>query len=190
MLKTQPILSPTAILFILLALAAPLALSAQCCCQDKEKEGEKECTAICEKSGYLGITGDALKDTLGAEVLTVAEGSPAGKAGIKPGDVIVEIDMQKTPDFESLRKIVVSRPDAKVKVVLLRDGKKITKEVTLGAKETKEIKLKMNMPDIDFNFENIKDLMGRGTEELKKQVEELKIEVEKLKAEIEALKKK
>ncbi len=197
MLKFRSIMKSFAMFTAVMALCAPLLLSAQSCCGE-EKDGEKVCTKVCEKSGYLGITGGDLSDGAkkalniesGAVVETVAEGSPAEKAGIKVGDVIVEIDKQQVSDFENLRKIVVAKPNEKVNIVMFRDNKKIDKDVTLGVKETKELKLEMNMPDIDINLENFKDMLGKGTTELKKQIDELKIEVEKLKAEIEKLKNK
>lgn len=194
--KLRKVMKPLITASAVMALCMPLLLEAQSCCG--EKEGEKVCTEVCEKSGYLGITGTDLTDGLrkalkiesGAVVETIAEGSPAEKAGIKIGDVIVEADQQKITDFESLRKIVAAKPSEKMKMVILRDGKKISTEATLGVKEKKEIMLKMSLPDIDFNFENFKDLLGKGTNELKKQIEELKVEIEKLKAEVEKLKSK
>jgi len=197
MLKSRSIVKSFAILTVVMALCAPLLLSAQSCCGEV-KDCEKVCTEVSKKSGYLGITGGDLSDGVkkalniesGAVVETIAEGSPAAKAGIKVGDVIVEIDQQKVSNFEGLRGFVVAKPNQKVNIVMFRDNKKIAKDVTLGEKETKELKLEMNLPDIDFNIENFKDLLGKGTTELKKQIDELKIEVEKLKAEVEKLKAK
>jgi membrane-associated protease RseP (regulator of RpoE activity) len=197
MLKLRSIVKSFSISAAVLVLCTPLLLNAQPCCGE-EKDSEKVCTKVCEKSGYLGITGSDLSEGVkkalniesGAVVETVAGDSPAEKAGFKVGDVIVEIDGQKVSDFEALRKIVVVKPNEKVKIVMFRDSKKIAKDVILGEKEAKEIKLEMNLPDIDLNIENFKDMLGKGTTELQKQIEELKIEVEKLKAEVEKLKAK
>lgn len=62
------------------------------------------------------------------------EVSPAEEAGIKPGDLIVEIDGQKTTDTESLRTQLQNK--AQIKVVLMRAGER--EEVLLKPAKTKE----------------------------------------------------
>jgi len=82
-----------------------------------------------------------LKDTKGALVGHVFEGDPADKAGIKTGDIIIEIAGIKIQDTHELMRIVAALTvGEKVKVKIVRDGKSQTFEVTVGErKEEKEI---------------------------------------------------
>jgi len=83
--------------------------------------------------GYLGIipadvdddTKDALKlkDKKGALVNSVAEGTPAAKAGLKQYDVIVEINGQKIVNQYDLRfKVADIVPGTKIDLKIVRDG--------------------------------------------------------------------
>jgi len=61
--------------------------------------------------------------TYGAPKLgIVSYGEAAWAAGLRPGDVIVSIDAQPIDDWDELRDIVGSRPDASLRVVYARDG--------------------------------------------------------------------
>jgi serine protease Do len=82
--------------------------------------------------GQLGVTiqpltedlaaGFGLKDTDGVLVGDVVAGSPAQRAGIRPGDVIREIDGDKVSTTNRLRnKISSMRPGTEVTVTLIRD---------------------------------------------------------------------
>ena len=62
----------------------------------------------------------------------VSEGSPASKAGFKPGDVLIEYGGRKIDnpvDYERLRYVYYE--GEKVSVPVMRGPEKITKEVTL-----------------------------------------------------------
>ena len=62
----------------------------------------------------------------------VSEGSPASKAGFKPGDVLIEYGGRKIDnpvDYERLRYAYYE--GEKVMVTVRRGHEKITKEVTL-----------------------------------------------------------
>ncbi|HVO67051.1 MAG TPA: DegQ family serine endoprotease [Syntrophales bacterium] len=82
-----------------------------------------------------------LKDTKGALVGHVFEGDPADKAGIKTGDIIIEISGMKIQDTHELMRIVAALTvGEKVKVKIVREGKEQIHEVIVGErKEEKEI---------------------------------------------------
>jgi serine protease Do len=93
--------------------------------------------------GWLGVqiqpvtseVADALglKQTGGALVSEPQAGSPAEKAGIKAGDVIVAIDGNAVHDSRDLaQKIGVMSPGTSVKLDVMRDGKSETVTVALG----------------------------------------------------------
>ncbi|RKD25724.1 peptidase S1 [Ammoniphilus oxalaticus] len=71
----------------------------------------------------------------GAVIGFVSEGSPAEKAGLAQGDIIVEIDKQKVTSSEQLAEII---GNAKVgdrhQLLLLRNGQMNTVSVTIGEK--------------------------------------------------------
>ncbi|MFF5041559.1 S1C family serine protease [Streptomyces nigra] len=64
----------------------------------------------------------------------VTKGGPGAKAGIKPGDVITEIDGARVHSGEELIiKTRAHRPGDRLELTLRRDGKEITLKLTLGS---------------------------------------------------------
>ncbi|MDD8026056.1 MAG: Do family serine endopeptidase [Acidobacteriota bacterium] len=93
--------------------------------------------------GYLGIvpasiddeTREALKlkDKKGALISSVAANTPAAKAGLKPYDVVIEINGQKVDSDTDLRfKIADILPGSKVDVKVIRDGQVKTITATVA----------------------------------------------------------
>src|SRR5262249_31760972 len=81
---------------------------------------------------YLGVTiGDTGE---GVYVNSVATGSPAAKAGIRVGDVIVALHGRSTLTSDTLGSVLAGlRPGQTVKVTVTRqDGSKATASLTLG----------------------------------------------------------
>ena len=84
-----------------------------------------------------------LKNKAGAIVSQVLEGSPAEKAGIRQGDVIVSFNDVEVQDFHDLPKIVNIQPvGSKAKVGIIRDGKSMTLTVKLGEQKDRSAKAK------------------------------------------------
>ncbi|MEW6364281.1 MAG: PDZ domain-containing protein [Acidobacteriota bacterium] len=81
-----------------------------------------------------------LKDDKGAFVADVNDPrSPAGKAGMKNGDVIVEFDGKKIDSRDQLVQLVTATPVGKqVSVKFYRDGKLMGVTVTLGERDLPE----------------------------------------------------
>ncbi len=74
-----------------------------------------------------------LKESEGALVADVMEQSPADKADIKRGDVIISFNGKKIKDMDSLPKIVGSTEiGKKVKISIIREGKTIEKDIVVG----------------------------------------------------------
>lgn len=74
-----------------------------------------------------------MKKTYGALVAEVNEGGPAEKAGVKPGDIILEFDGREVKEMRFLPRMVADTKIGKaVQVKVLRDGKERTLSVTLG----------------------------------------------------------
>jgi serine protease Do len=92
---------------------------------------------------YLGVRIQELTSALaqsmhidtteGVLVADVSKGSPAAKAGLKSGDVILAFNGRNTSDPGQLRNIVaMSTPGTKVPVQILRDNKKREVTIELG----------------------------------------------------------
>lgn len=91
---------------------------------------------------FINITPSVAKElklsvTEGAYVFgdnAVSPNSPAAKAGIEKGDIITKINDNQIGRSQGLSTIVgMYRPNTKVTTTILRDGKTITKDVTLTA---------------------------------------------------------
>jgi serine protease Do len=93
--------------------------------------------------GWLGVQiqpvtsemADALglKQAAGALVDDPQPGSPAAKAGIKAGDVIVSVDATSIQDSRELaQKIGTMSPGSSIRLGVMRDGNQQTMTITLG----------------------------------------------------------
>lgn len=69
------------------------------------------------------------------DIGTVQEGSAAEAAGLKPGDVIVNIDGSRVARFEDIQRVVRDQPGKPMTVVLKRDGKEMVIAATPRATE-------------------------------------------------------
>lgn len=106
------------------------------------------------KRGYIGVyIGDVtsefaeaydLEEAAGAVITQVQDDSPAEKAGIKNDDIVIAVDGDKIENANDLTtKIGMRKPDSKVKLTIIRDGKKKHISVTLGEfEEEQEISAK------------------------------------------------
>ena len=88
-----------------------------------------------DRSGYLGhlIVDEALGEADECRVQVVGPGTPAYRAGIKPGDVIKAAAGQPVSDLESLRgALAETKPKQTVTLKIRRDGFDKLVNVTLG----------------------------------------------------------
>ncbi len=96
--------------------------------------------------GWLGVLianvdedlamGFGLESTNGALVSDVVDGSPAEKAGLKDGDIILKVDDKDITSSDHLTMIIGSKmPDEKVKLKVWRDNKMKDITVTLGERD-------------------------------------------------------
>jgi serine protease Do len=82
---------------------------------------------------------EKLKTTEGALVASVGEKSPAQKAGLKAGDIILKFDGQKVDTMKALPKLVSNTKVGKiVELEIWRNKELITKKLTLGRLESSD----------------------------------------------------
>ena len=101
------------------------------------------------KRGWLGVRiqfvtkeiadAEKLDKPRGALVSNVAEGSPSDKAGILPGDIILEFNETLINKMQEL-PLIVAQTDVgeTVEVKVWRNSKELIKKITLGRLETSE----------------------------------------------------
>ncbi len=104
---------------------------------------------------------EKLKKPVGALVASVGEKSPADKAGIKAGDIILEFDGKKIDTMRKLPKVVASTAVGKsVQLKIWRNKKEITKRLTLGRLESsaefKEKKASTPKKSKEFTIDTLK----------------------------------
>ena len=81
-----------------------------------------------------------LKEESGALVGDVTAGSPAEKAGIKPGDIIIEFEGKTIKEMNDLPRLVAAVPVGKtVEVKVLREGKPLVFKVQIQEMEDKKM---------------------------------------------------
>jgi serine protease Do len=89
------------------------------------------------------------KGTEGALVGQVQPNSPASKAGMKQGDIVISFNGQKIKDVNHLRNLVAkTQPGSSVPVVVFRDGKQHGLSVSID---------ELSQKDSDFKREESED---------------------------------
>lgn len=95
--------------------------------------------------GWLGVylSGDADK----AVITEVIPDSPAAKAGLLAGDVVLAVgDVEIASTDAAIAAVGKHSPGDRVRLVLLRDGKKLAVEVTLGRRPSEIAVAKSSEP--------------------------------------------
>jgi S1-C subfamily serine protease len=111
-------------MFTQLTLATALAVGAPAL---KEKE------PLGTGPGYLGIT--FTKDSEGLQVTELKPDGPAGKAGLKEGDVILKIeshDLKDADTAEMVKLVAGMRPGTVIAVAIRRGTEDRTLKIKLG----------------------------------------------------------
>ncbi len=131
------ILLPIAVVLATAMLSVPAFAGEECDCDDKDCK--------CSSYAFLGVVttelDDALREALdfeeaGVLIEDVVKGSAAEEAGLKEGDIIMEL--AGTPIFtvKRLSKTIKRHdPGEKVGILLFRKGKKMDMNVALGEKK-------------------------------------------------------
>jgi len=96
--------------------------------------------------GWLGVKMQSMNDALdkaldlednsGVLVVEVIDDSPAARAGIESGDVIVKIGGEPTPEPDVLADLVAAaEPGSKLEIEYVRDGQTCKTDVEIGERE-------------------------------------------------------
>ena len=109
------------------------------------------------RRGWLGVSIDDLTPELastmnlstdeGAVVTVVRPDSPASDAGVEPNDVIVEFNRRKVASVKDLTRAVAdTQVGARVPMVVSREGKRVTLNVVVDRRETRQLAGDFNAP--------------------------------------------
>ena len=94
------------------------------------------------KLGYAGIL-----PHLGVVVREVTPGMPAARAGLEPGDEILEVDGQPVANSAEAKDRLASRPGESVRLTLLRAGGRLERQVEVaGTAEGGRIGVALDVP--------------------------------------------
>jgi serine protease Do len=81
-----------------------------------------------------------LPSARGALIASVETGSPAEAAGLEPGDVVVAWDRSEVATSEDFKiDAQLSLPGARIKIAVLRDGKRTEREIVTRAAPVKDV---------------------------------------------------
>jgi serine protease Do len=105
-----------------------------------------------------------LKEKKGALVSQVVSGSPAEKAGIEQGDIILEFDGKEVSDAKDLPRIVASTPvDKTVTLKVSRNGKITDRQVKVGEMEEKvEVTKAPSHKSLGITVQNLTPEIAKG----------------------------
>jgi membrane-associated protease RseP (regulator of RpoE activity) len=155
------------------------------------------------ENGWLGVLTDNLSEPMlvalsidhGVLVTDVTAESPAAKAGLIVGDVILSLDGQKTSDGSDLRLAVRGRPEKKVDLAIRRRGKDQKLTATLETREQAEHTFNFEWPAMPKEAMRetrraLRDLgpdLKKGLEQYDGTLDSLREEMHELRRELENL---
>lgn len=91
-----------------------------------------------------------LREEAGVEITRVEDDSPAAKAGIKAGDVVLAYNGQRVEGMEQFSRFVRETPAGRdVKLLVSRDGNTQTIAAKLGARKTAPMAFATTMPRVE-----------------------------------------
>jgi serine protease Do len=123
------------------------------------------------RRGWLGVVGQDLTPELakslnvpqprGAVVADVAPDTPANKAGLNSGDVIVAVDEQPVESFHALTRAVgFKEPGTPANLTLYRNGKKESLQIVLGERPATVDRIAPGLDDDEASGEQKSDALG------------------------------
>ena len=97
-----------------------------------------------------------LKGDYGVEITRVESGSPAERAGVKPGDVVLEYNGQRVEGMEQFGRMVRETPAGReAKLLVSRNGSTQTLTATLGERRGRPVEGFPNIEIPEFHMPDI-----------------------------------
>ena len=114
---------------------------------------------------YFGV-----KDGDGVLVRSVERGSPAEKAGLRAGDVIIRVDKDHIADRGDWRSAMHNHRSGKVTLGIIRDRREQSITLTLPETKNPDDSFRIQMPELDF--ESLRQELEQLTPEIQKTARE------------------
>ena len=141
------------------------------------------------KRGYLGVTLQpiekamaekfGMKKSKGALISDVMKDSPAEKAGLKRGDIILTVDGKEINDVnDTITQISNTLPEKDVKIVVFRDKKEVMVIVKLGNRSEDIGKNLEEITIFGMKLKSKEDLGKEKTKDSKRSIGAVVTEVE------------
>ena len=154
---------------LLVIAAAVSSLSAQAARQVEPRRERGQAFVLDGRGSQLGVMVsdvDIKSTTGGVKIDEVNADSPAAKAGIKAGDVVVEYDGEKVRGARQFTRLVQETPEGRsVSIALMRDGKRQTVNATPESTRT------------SWNFDGIGPEVDRALREAERGMRNFRFEV-------------
>lgn len=123
--------------------------------EDLELKAEKDPLGLLGLKRCIGIVGDI--------ITTVQPGSPADKAGIKPGDQIVEINDVRTPSWYRVQQQIEEFQGSELNLVVERQGQKYSARLVPNYVYDKHLKRDKAFVGVGITVKPLKELTHEVT---------------------------
>jgi len=135
-----------------------------------------------------------VKDDAGVLISEVVEDSPADKAGLKAGDVIIAVGDEEVEEQDDIIEEIREREEGEVvEIVVVREGRIKTFTAELATRETDmHQELFMMKPGMEKQHKKMMKIMphfGKKHDGMKEELEEMRKELDELRKEMEEMKK-
>jgi serine protease Do len=129
------------------------------------------------RRGWLGITlqdideklaeSFGLPDTNGTIVSDVVPNSPAGRAGVRSGDIIRSIDGIHIENSSQLIHYIGSKmPDSTVRIAIIRDGKNVNASVKLAERPNEDTPIASRGPVVSEAVFSVRDMTAAERQQM------------------------
>ena len=124
---------------------------------------------------FVGVGIEISQEEGLVKVVSPIEGSPADRAGLKPGDLITKIDdaVVKGMTLNEAVKRMRGEPRTKVVLTVFRKDENRTFPVTIVREEIKTVSVKSKMIENGFGWVRISQFQERTVDDLTRKLEEL-----------------
>ena len=150
---------------LVLAGAVAMAISSVVAQEPRDQRGRREGPRVWMHDGrnaQIGVTVDETAD--GVRVDTVESESPASRAGLRSGDVVVEVDGERVRSARQFARLIQESPEGRdVPLTVLRDGQRQTLQVAPQSRNY----------TFDFDGERIGRQVERSLRDLEPRLREL-----------------
>jgi serine protease Do len=158
-------------LALVMLAAAALAMAPGAAAQQRDRVQLPDLLALEGPGSSIGVTvRDQAGNASGVLIESVREGTPATRAGLQKGDIVVEFDGEQARSARQFTRLVrETAPGRAVKMTVIRDGSRRTVDITPEPRDSATLQqfpgitgdtLRLLPRDFDFRF----DPQGSWTE--------------------------